>query len=82
MGKDYDADSLLVHVNTDKDTHKDKYKDKDKRRTFPRKQGSCIRHSYIVLQYNYINVIFQIIFAKTKTKTRWDPSEFCTVYYV
>ena len=30
MGKVYDADSLLAHVNNDKDTHKDKYKDKDK----------------------------------------------------
>ena len=27
MGKVYDADSLLAHVNNDKDTHKDKDKE-------------------------------------------------------
>ena len=39
------------------------------------------RHSCSVLQYVYINIIYEITFAKTKTntKTRWDPSEFCTV---
>ena len=69
MGKDYDADSLLAHVNKDKDTHKDIYKDKEKeRRTFPRRKGSCIRHSYFVLQYIYINIVFEITFAKTKTR--------------
>ena len=39
-----------------------------------------------MLQYIYINIIYEIFFAKTKTKTkkntRWNQSEFCTVYYV
>ena len=42
FGKVYDADSLLAHVNNDKDTHKDKYKDKEKRK-LPRRKGSCIK---------------------------------------
>ena len=72
MEKVYGVESLLAYVNNDKDTHKDKYKDKDKeRRTFPRRKGSCIRHSYFVLQYIYINIVYEITFAKTKT--RRDP---------
>ena len=42
LGKVYDVDSLLAHVNNDKDTHKEKYKDKEKRK-LPRRKGSCIK---------------------------------------
>ena len=40
LGKVYDGDIILAHVNNDKDTHKDKYKDKKKRKLLRRK-GSC-----------------------------------------
>ena len=30
--------------------------------------------------YEYVIYMRFNTFAKTKTKTRWDPSEFCTVY--
>ena len=51
MGKDFDADSLLAHVNTDKDTHKDIYKDKDnKRRKLPRRKSLHIGYGTDFLQ--------------------------------
>ena len=59
-------------------------KTKTKGEHFQENRGHSLRHSYFVLHHNYINIIFEIIFAKTKTKTktRWDPSGFCTVCYV
>ena len=57
----------LAYVNNDKDIHKDMSKDKDNERRI--RKGSCIVTLFCI-KYIYMNIIYEITFAETKTKTK------------
>ena len=77
MGKVYDVDNPLAHVDNDKDTHKDKYKDTQRQRqekTFKKKVLMYIG-IIAVLRYIYIGKqAYEITFDKDKDKMLKRPN--------